>query len=454
VATDLKQDQLGNLARQLLSTVLDSAESKSHPQILRARIVLSHFRMLSVLGLTCVSTSLALACDLPENRPHREAHRLDNHVDTETFIDHVRETIDDGVMGYAVILRSPTGRKIAEVSHGWAQSPCEDSGARAYGINTVTPWASVTKMVTTAAVLNKIRRFSTRRLDERMIDHLPKRWTVTNCDGTSTCWSDVEIRHLLSYQAGFGGGDGLGWEDTLALPATPRPVGVRKYSNAPFSVWHYMGSFFAGGKMEAAEAAFQGGHDDYEDYIFAAVREIWTDVLNKQIFAPLDIRATCGDVAFAGDNLALLYNYKTPASDGQPGYHPGSGDGTNCTSGGIVMSVNDMSKFVHALANTDKIISRKQYENHLAIIGNDVFGWNGSNPTTDGRVWYKHGGSTGGNGHVGTDILAFSSGYTATIAVNSFQRRHQPSNWSRLGVLTDAYEAAIAESTGVLTIRR
>jgi len=84
-----------------------------------------------------------------------------------------------------------------------------------------------------------------------------------------------------------------------------------------------------------------------------------------------------------------------------------------------------------------------------------VFGWNGSQPTTDGRVWYKAGGSgIGNNGHVGTHILAFSSGYTATMAVNSFQRRRQTSTWSRLGVLTDAYEAAIAESTGVLTIRR
>lgn len=410
-----------------------------------------HFRALGVLGLTLAFTSTALACELPESRPHREVDRLDQFVDTKTFVDHIRETIGDDVMGYVVILRSPSGKKISEVSHGWAQSPCEERGSRAYDANTVTPWASVTKMVTTAAVLNKIRRFSTRRLDERMIDHLPERWTAANCDGNSTCWSDVEIRHLLSYQAGFGNVGALGWEGTLALPATQRPVGERKYGNAPFSVWHYMGSFFAGSKMSDAEAAFAGGDDEYKDYIFDAVREIWVDYLKNQVFDPVGIRAACGHVTFAGDNFALLYDYETPASDGQPGHKVDPEEMRNCASGGIVMSVNDMSKFVHALANTDKIISRKQYENRLAVTGKDVFGWNGSKATEDGRVWYKAGGSGGDGGHVGTHILAFSRGYTATMAVNSFQR--ETANWDRLAVLIDAYEAGINQSGGVLVIR-
>ncbi len=400
---------------------------------------------LAALMVTC--SAAAIACDLPQNRPHQEFRTVDNFINTEAFVEHVRTTIGDDVMGYAVILRSPTGKTVAAINHGWAKSPCEEDGALAYNSNTVTPWASVTKMVTLAAVLNKIKRFSTRSIDERMIDHLPERWDVNNCDGSGSCWSDVEIRHLLPYQAGFGNSGGLGWPETLALPATPRPVGNRKYMNAHYSAWHYMGSFFAGGIMRQAEEDFDGADDEYEDYIFDAVREIWERYLKREVFDPVGIQGACRDVDFAGDNFALLYNYKTPASDGDPGKKTTSADGKNCTSGGIVMSVNDMSKFVHALANTDKIISKKQYENHLMITGSNVFGWNESDPVDDGRVWFKAGGA-GSPGHVGAHIAAFSSGYTAVIAVNSFQR--SDSDWSRIGVLKAAYEAGRDQSTGVL----
>jgi CubicO group peptidase (beta-lactamase class C family) len=347
-----------------------------------------------------------------------------------------------------VILRDPLGRIVAHITHGWAQSPCEAQGGRPFTLDTVTPWGSVTKMVTTAAVLNKIKRFDSKSLNDRMVDFLPLRW-APGCDGSGDCWRDVTVRHLMAYQGGFDGAVSGPYSTRLQSGTTERAVGSRKYSNEMFGIWNYMGAFFGEGRMRQIDEAYDGPSESYDAVMFTATRGIWTDYLDNHVYGPLGIRGACAKVDFAGPDHVLLYNYKQGDGADETGYKPNPVDTPNCTSGGIVMSLRDMSVFTHALANTGKVISKRQYRNHLARTDNDVLGWNDSIAADGGRMFFKAGASTKQGGHLGTHSMAFSSGYTAVIATNSFAR--EGSTWKRHLVIRDAYDAARDAATGTLS---
>lgn len=383
------------------------------------------------------------ACTLPAERPHHQRTQTVDGLATDIFLREIADRIGDDVMGYGVILRAPSGRIVAWMTHGWAQSPCETTGGRRFRLDTVTPWGSVTKMVTTAAVLNKVRRIAQRSLEDRMVDFLPRRWRI-GCAGSGSgdCWRDVTIGHLLSYQGGFRGAIDTDYSIRLKSRRTERPVGQRVYSNENFGIFNYMGAFFAGPRMQTVEAGYHGPDSAYDAVMFTATRGIWTDYLSTHIYRPLNIHGACGAVDFAGPDHVLLYDYRRGDGRDETGYKPNPVDTPNCTSGGIVMSLRDMSTFVHALANTGKMISRAQYAQHLARTDNDVLGWNGNIAASDGPMFFKAGASTHGGKHLGTHVMAFSSGYTAVIATNSYTRTG--ATWKRNRVIQLAYDAARA----------
>ena len=233
------------------------------------------------------------------------------------------------------------------------------------------------------------------------------------------------------------------------LGTTERDVGERKYSNENFGIWNYMGAFFAEGRMHQIDEAYDGPAESYDPVMFTATRGIWTDYLENRIYEPLGIRGACAAVDFAGPDHVLLYNYKQGDGADETGYKPNPADTPNCTSGGIVMSLRDMSTFVHALANTGEVITKLQYRNHLERTDKNVFGWNGDARSDDGRMHWKAGASTKRGGHLGAHVMAFTSGYTAVIATNSFPR--EGTEWKRHTVIRDAFDAARAASTGVIS---
>lgn len=411
-------------------------------------------RKLSVLGmLTAIifaSGATAQAeCSLAQDRPSEVFVKNVASINTQAFVDQIQNTIGDEIMGYVVVLRGQNGRRIAEINYGYARTPCEPEGERVFDGETVIGWASVGKMVTTAAVLNKIDRFQSKSLDDAMIDYLPEQWETENCSGQrNRCWRDVRIRHLLSYRGGFRSVDDT-FQNRIAASTTERRVGNRAYNNSHFSIWHFMGSFFAEGKMREWEAGFRPGEITYDDYIFARTRTIWKDYLTKHIFSPLDIRGSCADLSIGGDNFAKLYANPNSVR----GYMQNDRDTANCASGGITMSPRDMSKFIYALTRTNKIVSRELYEETLGRTDSAVTGWNGSIEVDDGRVFRKAGGAgaklpsklldNNYPGRVGSQAMSFPNGMTAVIVINS--RRDSEANWSLRSVLLDAYSIGLAE---------
>jgi len=395
-----------------------------------------------IFCLSSIYPFVASSGCLPDDPPHTENFYLNKHINSQRFVRHIADTVDNKVMGYVAILRGKDGSLLAAIEHGWAKTPCEDGIGLPYTKNTISSWASVTKVVTAATILNKINRFWSRSLDERLIDHFPDGWVVGDCYIADNCWSDAQIRHALSHRAGFDKSINTPWPDRFLSGESEKPIGERSYTNDAFSIWHYLGSFLAAGKMADAETSYTMSDGDYTQYIFDATRQIWKDYLNNQIAKKAGIKLSCGDVDFNGDNFALIYD---DPNDETQGYQPNSVDTPNCTSGGMVMSANSMSKFYHTLVNTDRILSPSFFSDTMQIAKPELMGFDGREEMQNGEFSYqKNGGARGGR--IAADTMYFTDGLTAVIVRNS--KKQDDLKWRKL--LTDAYNSGMETGTGVL----
>lgn len=380
------------------------------------------------------------ACTVPAKRPVKTFALKRDAINTRAFVKSVRSALGDDLMGYVVLLQGRAGRVIAAVHYGWAQSPCEKSGGRPFNRHTTTAWASVTKMITTAAVINTVER-TNRSLDDKMADFLPRRWKV------GTGWQAVKISHLLSYQGGFRGSKGKSFRERVSTNATEGRVGVRRYNNSHFSIFHYMGGFFRPRKWRQIEDGYRSGEIPYDSYVFAHTRTLWKRLLSRQIFKPIGIKGDCARIDFNGPDYALFYQ----RPDSKKGYFVNPQDTKNCASGGIVMSPRHMGKFVHALVNTNKIISKQAHSRYLTVTGKNLMGWNNNLRVADGQAFFKAGGANQGGsfipgntarGRTGANVMAFPGGMTAVIVINS--RKPKNATWSLKNVLRDAYNAGLS----------
>lgn len=418
--------------------------------------------MLSLaLGFLATTSEAVFACN---DQPGPATERLFsvNGYNAQRFADTISGGFDGNVMGYAVVLRGPDGRLIAEVSAGWARTDCDGDGPRAFDSQTVASWASSSKVVTAAAILNKIERFpDTRSLNERLVDLFPERWPVGPCTTTGSCWSEATIAHTLSHRAGFVKSVNTPWEERFASGTTERPVGERAYANESFAVFEYLGHFLAAGKMRDFEDA--NSTSDLAEYSLAAraeVRRHWEPYLEREVFEASGISAACADVAAFGSNYARTYANIT---DRTPGWLSTPERVQTCTTGGIVMSVSDMTKFLHALSRTDRIISNEFFQEQMVREDDSRIGFDNyidlcarledldlTNATCPGWwVLRKNGAS---RGEIGTEILVFSDGSVAAFARNSGWLGR--TNVSQIDTLLEAWLRAKTQGAGNFTIEQ
>ncbi|MGB5560377.1 MAG: serine hydrolase [Paracoccaceae bacterium] len=373
------------------------------------------------------SAQVSFACN-DANGPTKTRIFPSNILNAQRFADTIKESFDGNAMGYAVVLRGPDGHLLADVSFGWARTDCDADGPRAFDSQTVTSWASSSKVVAAAAILNKIERFpDTRSLDERLIDLFPRRWPVGACTTPGSCWSEATIAHALSHRAGFSKSVNTAWEDRFASGTSERPVGDRVYANESFAIFEYLGHFLAAEKMNGFENTNAGSDlADYSEAVRTEVRTYWLPYLQEQIFIPAGVAATCGDVMFRNDNYSRAYR---DISDRSSGNLSTAEDPRTCTAGGVVISVSDMSKFLHTLSQTDRIISHELFKSEMARDDDKRLGFDNYIDLCDRLddlditniacrgLWAlrKNGGSRG----VGSEILIFSDGSVAAFSRNS-----------------------------------
>ncbi len=184
---------------------------------------------------------------------------------------------EEGVVGGSLAFVQG-GRTLALATHGMAD---RDAG-RAVDARTIYHWASITKTLTSIAIL-QLRDRGRLSLDDPIVDYVPELKGVHNPFGSM---DEVTIRHLLSHSAGFRGstwpwGGGRDWH-----PHEPTEwsqlVAMMPYTEIVFppgSKWQYSnpGIVFLGRVIELLSG------EDFEVY------------MEKNVLRPLGMRSAYYD---------------------------------------------------------------------------------------------------------------------------------------------------------------
>ncbi|MCA9618416.1 MAG: beta-lactamase family protein [Myxococcales bacterium] len=388
------------------------------------------------------ATDAARVCTLPSTRPLSVDSLARSGIDTADFISDVVADLDDDYMGYSAILIGTNGAEIATAKYGWARTRCEPEGERVFNHNTQTAWGSVTKVLTTALVIDKVER-SSQTLDEAAWTNLPTAWRNDIVAANSPHMA-VRIRDLLSHMSGFAGSNGVPLLERITGPLE-KSLNTRIYSNANFTLFHHMGRFFRQSYFDDLEASFVPGEIPLDSYLETISISIYRNTLEDRIADPLGIAFSCNQPEHAGSNYSRYYT----TSSAKSGYMLNNADSQGCATGGVVMSPRDMAKFLHALTRTSDIISHDNYENEMAITSIRRLGWDYALPVAGGRMYGKNGsrGFSGpssipgnGAGSSYSEIVTFPNGMSALITTNSAPPLGSP---GLATILADAYNANV-----------
>lgn len=399
--------------------------------------------ILALLLLPLSLNSAANACYLPVDRPLSINNLSRSAIDTAGFINDVVNDLDDDYMGYSAILVGKKGRIIADAKYGYARTPCEAEGVRNFNHNTQTAWGSVTKVLTTALVIDKVER-STQSLNEKMWENLPAAWR-SEMQADSSPHMAVEIRDLLSHRSGFAGSSPLSLRERVNEESLEKTLSSRIYSNANFAIFHHMGRFFRESYFDNLEASFLPGEIPLDDYLKVTSINIYKTAFQNRIANKIGINFSCNTSDYAGNNYSRYYR----GPNTEQGFFLNPYDYTGCATGGIVMSPRDMAKFLYALTRTDDIIRKTNYQNEMAIASIQRLGWDYADIVVGGRMFGKNGirrlsggvymvGNPSGNSRA--EIVAFPNGMSALIVANSPRPNGAPTFRQ---ILRNAYNANV-----------
>jgi CubicO group peptidase (beta-lactamase class C family) len=406
------------------------------------------FRWLFVLIVTAAWIAPATAqmrCGVPMPSK-QEIERSTARFDTRRFFDTVTPAFGGRFKGYAVIFTDANGRRLGFRRAGWAVDPCDAGDPVPFTLNTETAIGSVTKLLTTVAVL----KVSTdhMRLNRSMTNFLPFRWRNTAHDYYDT----VSIADLLQHKAGFrfsGGGEHVASRLSKGREL-PTPRGTRDYSNSSMGVFHFIYARYAfRAPYHQTEVDFQNAPDDaYNNAIQDKTSHYFNVGLYNKIFRPLRISATCDarkpklppnrPQYFHFHDVAKSYSGRLD----NRGIVLASSE-RNCAAGGVYMSAKDLARFMTALGDRDFLPVAHQNRMMNAGPATDLFGFgvdtgSAMKNAKDGRV-FDHNGKRNENNHVSVAwVMRFQSGANVVFVANS--------DWSGVnvaGTLIAAYNAAL-----------
>jgi len=113
-------------------------------------------RLFTVFALVASSAIVAQAqTRCGQSRPFKQvAERESANIETEKFLNHIRDEFEGKFKGYAVIFTNALGQRLGFRREGWAVDPCDgDGNGVPFDLNTDSAIGSVTKLFTTVAVL-------------------------------------------------------------------------------------------------------------------------------------------------------------------------------------------------------------------------------------------------------------------------------------------------------------
>ncbi len=401
---------------------------------------LSALLAIALLG----ATSVGQACELPTERPYQQSSLPQEGFDSARFLEQVRTKLNGRVMGYSVVLRNGRGKVIAEAGHGYARTPCDRGGAKEFRSSTQAAWGEITEVLTTAAVVDKTESSTTRNLDERLVEFLPARWR----ERVHPSHQALTIRDVLSGRAPFR--TYARAPQLLQQLTTPRLEALVQQADGSFALVGAMGRFFRAGYWDKVDSGFKDKEASYDDFVLDKASTIYLGVLQRRFFRPLNIKGSCNDADYAGDDYA---NYYDTTFSGK-GYFLDSGEKPSCPANGVVMNSRDMSKFVYALSRTGRVVSKDNYKSlFIPTDRGKALGWAAAE-AVNGGLAHRHSGRRAlqapGSGEevihgvAAAEVASFPNGMTVAIAVNS---RRTEGTSTLFSILKESYEASLKAST-------
>lgn len=333
----------------------------------------------------------------------------------------------NSIVGMNVTLMDNFGNNVAYVNCGVAR---KEFPRPVFSFNTQTPWGSVSKVIAAVAVLNLIEKRPDLSLDDDFRKFLPVRWR------NSVHWrfrapeNPVTLRMLLSHRGGFRrnpcAGEGLPQvlSSGHVFPCSesesfhPPAVGTeRAYSNVGIELFNLLLPYMEHPiHFPSWEWSFHLGTLAYDRYVVDRSQREYLKYV-KNMAAAVNVQVDCRMGEVAASHLNHTHWFVSPSSQGTlPNVNidvPSERAIGKCAQGGIIMSPADMGRFMHAVTNTNSIISMAS-RNLMRSSWKDSLGW--WRVSYDGRALYEH---NGGLGQTAAVVITEPSGYTALANVNT-----------------------------------
>ena len=387
--------------------------------------------VISLFAMLCPLVAAAGPCNLVVYDPSF-TEQTSPGIHVPTFVDEVIVgMVEPDVKGYAATLTDRFGRRVATIQNGLARTSCDEGGERAFDANSKTPWGSVGKLITTAAVL-KAADINGVNLDDPLENYLPHRWRNllhTRYKYGENGSGPLTLRLLLQHRGGFRHsscgytarerlvtGDALQCVGDDPNPTPPPPaVGLRSYSNMSLGIFQVALAYMLFPDYMNIIVEPQANlmdDDSYDDYIQAETNSIYVSYVKTNVLNPISISGTCNMPEFKANNPKGNYTLWYSSASDSKGQLPPDQDHT-CAAGGWSLTSNEIAHFLYSLRHTDSVLDREAYG--LMEAGFlDSHGWHKS-PMDTGLSYY-HNGSWGGTK---SNVRSLPGGLLVTIVANS-----------------------------------
>lgn len=222
------------------------------------------------------------------------------------FEELVNKKMKNTVKGYAFAIGDKDGIK-ARSEGGWAQDP--DDGNLKMTTKIPSCIGSVSKMMSSVALLNLLEALPSVKLDDPIFTKLPKKWQQ-KYKNTQVEW--LSYRQLLQHRSGFRKGSDVSNLDSMAsLPNTGSFEATRSYNNSNISLLRYLITNLAYPQEGAAieNKLVRLSFDDYADkvnieYSFPFEKYLKKAILDKGL---LPLAASCRPEPDLMPNVAKGY---------------------------------------------------------------------------------------------------------------------------------------------------
>lgn len=413
-------------------------------------------------------TLLAIAIMLPGVIKISPCHAQtrQHYIDESVFDDEIAAGIAGSVRGMSYAVGDENG---VVFSNGFGLAKTFTDGWPVFfSPKTPVMAASLSKMICTVTTMHILENtyLGGVSMDDKL-DLLFKDYSPSSWDSQFTGdQNDLTLRHLMTHLSGLDYESSPSPEteypsdyqtrlnpyyvlkiDMISVPGTNF-----KYSNVNFEAVMYMVMYM---KYPGFLNSFQPAqYASFEDYLFAldhAVRALYYNYVQTNIFAPLGIVATCMSEYTDEDDYACWRYKEANDSTGV-----GIGFYNVCASNGWVLSSEGFIKFLQGWnnpANSSNLLSLESFSkiNNFTAGRLEALGWTSNRNPDNGVKGLGHNGdwsADGKGGHkIKTGMMVTGDNTYMIILTNS----HLTGLQSREKYMLEAYDKAICAPDIVLT---